>query len=273
MHPKTHDWCTKSSLAKNPNLRRSHNPIFNQRNPTTTNEQSQSHTKTMKLTTLYHLTALLGAAPGARAGLRAKAGRGKAKPAGDDGAPNPDAVAGGGRGGGRGGGGKQHAGGGSGTTAAGVLVEMTYDKASGKTLAERCADAAAAAGATVATVYGTALHGCLLSVPAGAAAVASTVTTLSSRPGVATAEEDGKVYTTQAPYSWGLDRVDQCALPLSGAGTLTQVDATGVRVYILDTGIDKDHNEFAGMIAAGDVCHINTAGSGSGPFDDGNGHG
>merc|ERR1719253_1723439 len=27
------------------------------------------------------------------------------------------------------------------------------------------------------------------------------------------------------------------------------------------------------MIAAGDVCHINTAGSGSGPFDDGNGHG
>jgi len=99
------------------------------------------------------------------------------------------------------------------------------------------------------------------------------VTTLSSRPGVATAEEDGKVYATQAPYSWGLDRVDQCALPLSGAGSLTRVDATGVRVYILDTGIDKTHNEFAGMIAEGDACHSNTAGSGSGPFDDGNGHG
>lgn len=59
--------------------------------------------------------------------------------------------------------------------------------------------------------------------------------------------------TQTAPASWGLDRIDQVALPLDDMYT-TKCDGTQVQVYILDTGIRKSHDEFQGGRA---VCGAN----------------
>ena len=152
-----------------------------------------------------------------------------------------------------------------------LLVAIQKDKGGqGKgrdALAKDCFAAAAAAGGSVAAVHDRVFHGCTLRVPAGRAAAASAAA-LAADPRVARLEADG---TARASFSWGLDRVDQCDLPLSG--TASQVDAAGIRVYIMDTGIDINHAEFANMMDSGSSCHVNAAGSGAGPFDDGNGHG
>ncbi len=48
----------------------------------------------------------------------------------------------------------------------------------------------------------------------------------------------------------GLDRVDQRFLPLSGTYSYS-TDGTGVRAYIIDTGIYFDHDEFGGRAVTG----------------------
>ena len=151
-----------------------------------------------------------------------------------------------------------------------VLVKIEKDKGRGgaASLAEECARAATAAGGEVLAVYDRVLHGCAVRLPSssgGAGVAAAAVATLRADPRVARLEEDGEVHAVK--YSWGLDRVDSCDLPLGGGGTLTKGDASGVRVYIIDTGVDKGHVEFAGMIDAASGCHASMI-DGAGPFDD-----
>lgn len=50
--------------------------------------------------------------------------------------------------------------------------------------------------------------------------------------------------------SWGLDRIDQRDLPLSGSYSYTATGA-GVKAYIVDSGIKVDHVEFAGRVSSG----------------------
>ncbi|MFC7221396.1 S8 family serine peptidase [Streptomyces polyrhachis] len=57
---------------------------------------------------------------------------------------------------------------------------------------------------------------------------------------------DNALDATQAnPPSWGIDRVDQRALPLSASYTST-ADGSGVHAYVIDTGIDTTHPDFGG---------------------------
>jgi subtilase family serine protease len=68
---------------------------------------------------------------------------------------------------------------------------------------------------------------------------------LSRDPRVRYVEEDGIVEVSQDFVPWGLDRIDQRTLPLTGTfapGAL----GTGVSVHVVDTGIRVSHQEFGG---------------------------
>jgi len=82
---------------------------------------------------------------------------------------------------------------------------------------------------------------------------------------VASVERDAEMTasTTQGGATWGIDRIDQLALPLSGSFTYTNT-GTAVKAYIVDTGIRFSHSEFGGRAINGfdsvdggtaDDCH------------------
>jgi len=74
---------------------------------------------------------------------------------------------------------------------------------------------------------------------------------LRRHPGVVEIEQD-QVYTadtTQTGATWGIDRIDQRNLPLNGAYTYN-ANGTGVRAYIIDTGIQTSHPDFGGRASA-----------------------
>jgi aqualysin 1 len=90
-------------------------------------------------------------------------------------------------------------------------------------------------------VYKHALKGFAIDMSSDDAAI------ISDMPGVLRVEQDVEmnVSTTETPVSWGLDRIDQRTLPLNQTYSFTST-GSGVRVYILDTGILPGHQEFGG---------------------------
>jgi len=71
----------------------------------------------------------------------------------------------------------------------------------------------------------------------------------------------------QTPATWGLDRVDQRALPLTGTFSYANAAGTGVTAYIVDTGI-APHSDFGTRLGAGYTAITDATGTG-----DCNGHG
>jgi aqualysin 1 len=75
---------------------------------------------------------------------------------------------------------------------------------------------------------------------------------LADDPRVAYVEEDGIVTAsaTQTNPPWGLDRIDQRDRPLNSAYNYTPT-GSGVRAYIIDTGIRRTHSQFGGRAFVG----------------------
>ena len=92
---------------------------------------------------------------------------------------------------------------------------------------------------------------------------------LARSPRVALIEPDSPVTVadTQQSPSWGLDRIDQRALPLSGTFTPTASGA-GVSTYVIDTGVLAENTDFGGRVAPGWTAIADGKGS-----SDCNGHG
>ena len=88
-------------------------------------------------------------------------------------------------------------------------------------------------------------------------------------PRVAFVEEDQQftATTVQTGATWGIDRVDQRARPLSGSFSYTAT-ASNVTAYIIDTGIRTDHAQFGGRATLGFNAFTTAATNG-----DCNGHG
>ena len=74
---------------------------------------------------------------------------------------------------------------------------------------------------------------------------------LAAHPAVQSVEQDARISAddVQSNPTWGLDRIDQPALPLSK--TYTYRSAAGVTAYVLDTGIRTTSKEFGGRARAG----------------------
>lgn len=74
--------------------------------------------------------------------------------------------------------------------------------------------------------------------------------------------------TQTDPPSWGLDRIDQTALPLDRAYTYPDSAGSGATVYVIDTGVRISHSDLAGRAVNGyDAVDGDTV------AQDGNGHG
>ncbi|MFM9226894.1 MAG: hypothetical protein ACKOQ1_09790 [Actinomycetota bacterium] len=90
-------------------------------------------------------------------------------------------------------------------------------------------------------------NGAIISLPPGQ------LKQLQQSPSVLWVEEDRAVtkQTTVSPVdSWGLDRIDQRALPLNSSYSYDTTGA-GVDAYIVDTGILPTHSQFGSRVRAG----------------------
>ncbi|AKZ60344.1 putative alkaline serine protease [Streptomyces ambofaciens ATCC 23877] len=94
---------------------------------------------------------------------------------------------------------------------------------------------------------------------------------LAADPAVAVVEQNQRVSvtdTTQSNAPWGLDRIDQSALPLSRTYTYPDSAGSGVTAYVIDTGVRVTHQQISGRAAYGyDAVDGDTTAA------DGNGHG
>ncbi|MFI5911249.1 S8 family serine peptidase [Dactylosporangium sp. NPDC051541] len=74
---------------------------------------------------------------------------------------------------------------------------------------------------------------------------------LAADPAVSYVEQDRRVQieSTQTSATWGLDRIDQAALPLDAK--YTYGPASNVTAYIIDTGVRMTHSEYAGRVKSG----------------------
>ncbi|MFE9444323.1 S8 family peptidase [Streptomyces sp. NPDC006602] len=120
-------------------------------------------------------------------------------------------------------------------------------------------------GGSVKKTFGAALNGYTATLSATEAK------RLAADPSVAVVEQNQRVQltdTTQSSAPWGLDRIDQTSLPLSGTYTYPDTGGSGVTAYVIDTGVRITHSQISGRASYGyDAVDGDTTAS------DGNGHG
>ncbi|KPI00387.1 Aqualysin 1 [Actinobacteria bacterium OK074] len=124
---------------------------------------------------------------------------------------------------------------------------------------------AAQYGARISHAYGRVLNGYAIEASSAQAR------RLAADSRVASVAQDTEVadsHFQQNPPSWGLDRIDQRALPLDRGYTWPESAGAGVTVYVVDTGIRITHKDFGGRASYGwDFV------DGDARAQDGNGHG
>ncbi|WP_438948954.1 S8 family peptidase [Streptomyces harbinensis] len=139
-----------------------------------------------------------------------------------------------------------------------ILEDSTFSAASAA--AENLADKY---DAEIVTTYEHALNGYEI------AATEAEALALAADPAVKEVVQN-QVFTIDAtqtnPPSWGLDRIDQPALPLDQSYTYPDSAGAGTTVYVIDTGIRTSHQDFGGRASFGYDYWGGTA-------NDGNGHG
>lgn len=106
-------------------------------------------------------------------------------------------------------------------------------------------------GGRVLQSYDSAVKGFAIYLPdtAGTAFIEA----MKKNPQVLSVENDTVVNidaTTQSNPDWGLDRIDQKALPLNSTYSYSQT-GSGTTAYIVDTGILSTHQEFSGRVLNG----------------------
>ena len=96
------------------------------------------------------------------------------------------------------------------------------------------------------------------------------VAALRNHPKVASVTRDwtATIADDQASPPWGLDRIDQRALPLSNTYSHDPAGGAGVMAYVIDTGIRASHVDFGGRVTAGANFVAGSTGT-----DDCHGHG
>ncbi|MFJ3927993.1 S8 family peptidase [Streptomyces sp. NPDC090022] len=149
-------------------------------------------------------------------------------------------------------------------TVAGSYIVILKDSAArstaaaGKSVAEKH-------GAKIDKVYTAALNG--YSIEASEAQAKK----IAADPAVASVVQN-RTFTVSAtqpnPPSWGLDRIDQAALPLNQSYTYPDKAGEGVTAYVIDTGVRISHSDFGGRAFNGydAIDNDNVA-------QDGHGHG
>jgi subtilisin family serine protease len=106
-------------------------------------------------------------------------------------------------------------------------------------------------GAKVLQSYDNVLKGFAIYLPETAAT--AFVEAMKKNPQVLSVENDIVMKidaTTQSNPDWGLDRIDQKALPLNSAYSYLQT-GSGTTAYIVDTGILSSHQQFSGRVLSG----------------------
>lgn len=120
------------------------------------------------------------------------------------------------------------------------------DKATSVQAQRSAQEAARSRGATIHFQYQHALRGFAATLPKRA------LEALRDNPSVNYIDADRRAVAsaTQSPATCGLDRIDQRNLPLSNSYTYN-FTGSGVKAYIVDTGIRFTHVEFGGRAISG----------------------
>ncbi|MFD0370295.1 S8 family serine peptidase [Streptomyces sp. NPDC059071] len=165
----------------------------------------------------------------------------------------------------------------AGTAAEGVILnagaEGTVANSYIVTLRESAAQAETAQGRAIATKFGAKIKRTYTAALNGYSVELSEAQAkkLAADPAVESVSQNRVFHvdgTQPSPPSWGLDRIDQKALPLNQSYTYPDSAGQGVTAYIIDTGVRISHSDFGGRAFNGydAIDNDNTA-------QDGHGHG